>query len=74
MLGAFAYGHHCRSNLSSSQRHFTIKEHIDAEESMALGSHETPNKGATDTWLTPPEMIELLGPFDTDPCVPEGMP
>ena len=41
---------------------------------MSLARHEKPNKGATDTWLTPPEMIEALGPFDTDPCVPEGMP
>ena len=24
------------------------------------------------TWLTPPEIIKALGPFDTDPCCPDG--
>ena len=24
------------------------------------------------TWLTPPYLIEKLGPFDTDPCCPDG--
>jgi hypothetical protein len=28
----------------------------------------------TDTWLTPPEWIKALGPFDLDPCCPEEMP
>jgi phage N-6-adenine-methyltransferase len=28
----------------------------------------------TDTWLTPPEIIKDLGPFDLDPCTPEIMP
>lgn len=41
---------------------------------MSLASHEKPNKGATDTWLTPPDLIKLMGEFDTDPCVPENMP
>lgn len=26
------------------------------------------------TWLTPPAIIEALGPFDMDPCVPDRMP
>lgn len=26
------------------------------------------------TWLTPPEWIKALGPFDTDPCCPSAMP
>lgn len=26
------------------------------------------------TWLTPPSIIEALGPFDMDPCVPDNMP
>ena len=31
--------------------------------------------GMTDTWLTPPEMISILGPFDLDPCAaPEPRP
>ena len=41
---------------------------------MAIGKHHTRYDNATDTWLTPPEMIEELGPFDTDPCCPENMP
>jgi hypothetical protein len=28
----------------------------------------------TTTWLTPPELLEWLGPFDLDPCCPENMP
>lgn len=24
------------------------------------------------TWLTPPEIVNALGPFDTDPCCPDG--
>ena len=26
------------------------------------------------TWLTPPHIIEALGPFDLDPCCPPNMP
>lgn len=33
----------------------------------SMGSHHPP-KFQTDTWLTPPEIIESLGPFDFDPC------
>jgi len=28
----------------------------------------------TETWLTPPWILEALGPFDLDPCTPEKMP
>jgi len=28
----------------------------------------------SDTWLTPPEWVDTLGPFDTDPCCPPNMP
>jgi len=27
-----------------------------------------------DEWLTPPEIIEALGPFNLDPCSPENRP
>lgn len=27
-----------------------------------------------DDWLTPPDLIKALGPFDMDPCVPTKMP
>ena len=33
-----------------------------------IGSHTRPNDGATNEWLTPPEIIRALGPFDLDPC------
>lgn len=31
-------------------------------------------KNWSNTYLTDPELIKLLGPFDTDPCTPEVMP
>jgi len=32
-----------------------------------MGSHQSHRAGTT-TWLTPPHIIEALGPFDLDPC------
>lgn len=32
-----------------------------------MGSHQTAGK-AEKVWLTPPELIAALGPFDLDPC------
>ena len=32
-----------------------------------MGSHQNAGK-AEKIWLTPPELIEALGPFDLDPC------
>ena len=40
---------------------------------MAISSHESP-VAATMTWLTPPAIIQALGPFDLDPCTPPEMP
>lgn len=37
---------------------------------MGIGSHTKPGKGATCEWYTPPEIIQALGPFDDDPCLP----
>lgn len=39
-----------------------------------MSGHQRPVRGATDTWLTPPGLIEALGPFDLDPCCPPTMP
>jgi hypothetical protein len=36
---------------------------------MAIGSHQSAAM-RTDEWLTPPEIINELGPFDLDPCAP----
>lgn len=33
-----------------------------------IGGHTLPNNGQYDTWLTPPEIVTALGPFDLDPC------
>jgi hypothetical protein len=40
----------------------------------SMGSHHRPFRGATNEWLTPPEIIEALGPFDLDPCAPVDRP
>lgn len=36
---------------------------------MGIGSHTRPNNGATNSWITPREIIDDLGPFDLDPCM-----
>jgi hypothetical protein len=41
---------------------------------MSLSSHQKPVRGATDVWLTPPEIINALGPFDLDPCAAVDQP
>ena len=33
-----------------------------------MAGHERGFKGETDIWLTPPEVLSALGPFDLDPC------
>lgn len=38
-----------------------------------MGSHQSA-KMKSDTWLTPPDIIERLGTFDLDPCCPAIMP
>lgn len=40
---------------------------------MAIGSHQSAAM-KSDTWLTPPHILEPLGPFDLDPCTPDAMP
>lgn len=40
---------------------------------MSLSGHQSAAM-KSDTWLTPPEWIEKLGPFDLDPCCPAEMP
>jgi hypothetical protein len=38
-----------------------------------IGSHHSA-LSKTDEWLTPPEIIQALGPFELDPCAPELRP
>ena len=41
---------------------------------MSVFSH-APHHGATDVWLTPPQILQAVGPFDIDPCAaPEPRP
>ena len=39
---------------------------------MSLSSHQ--KNGGHDEWLTPPEIVRVLGPFDLDPCAPITRP
>jgi hypothetical protein len=40
---------------------------------MSMSSHQSAKMKSAD-WLTPPEWIRLLGPFDLDPACPSQMP
>jgi len=37
---------------------------------MSMSGHHTRDETTTDEWLTPPFIVEALGPFDLDPCSP----
>ncbi len=39
-----------------------------------IGGHTKPHRGNTDDWLTPPDIVQDLGPFDLDPCASVGAP
>jgi len=41
---------------------------------MNLSGHQRSTTDQSDTWLTPPSILEKLGEFDLDPCTPEVMP
>jgi len=38
-----------------------------------MSAHQSAKSNGVD-WLTPPRWIQLLGPFDLDPCVADPMP
>ena len=40
---------------------------------MSMGGHQS-TRMISDTWLTPPEIVQALGKFDLDPCCPPVMP
>lgn len=40
---------------------------------MSLSSHQS-QKMLNDEWLTPPDIIDILGEFDLDPCSPINRP
>jgi len=39
-----------------------------------MTGHQRPVRGATSVWLTPPEIVAALGPFDLDPCAAINQP
>lgn len=39
-----------------------------------IGGHHRAYRGASDEWLTPKPIIDMLGPFDLDPCAPVVRP
>lgn len=43
------------------------------ERITGMGGHQSARM-KKDEWLTPPEIIEALGPFDLDPCAPVVRP
>jgi hypothetical protein len=46
----------------------------EAPSPRAMGSHQNATTGS-DVWLTPPDLLAKLGPFDLDPCAaPEPRP
>jgi hypothetical protein len=42
--------------------------------SKGIGGHHRAFEGLKDEWLTPPEIVKALGPFDLDPCSPINRP
>lgn len=40
---------------------------------MSIGGHQS-HRMLKDEWLTPPEILRALGPFDLDPCAPVVRP
>lgn len=41
----------------------------------SLSGHQRGHRGISDVWLTPPHIVDALGPFDLDPCAaPEPRP
>jgi len=41
---------------------------------LGIGGHQRGFQGKTDQWLTPPDLLALLGKFDLDPCSPIDRP
>jgi hypothetical protein len=40
----------------------------------SIGGHHRSETGYSEDWLTPPDLLARLGPFDLDPCTPREMP
>ena len=46
----------------------------DMSAQLGIGGHHRGHRGETNIWLTPPEIVKALGPFDLDPCAAVGQP
>lgn len=44
-----------------------------ARRGKGIGGHQSPTGGNVE-WLTPPDILKALGPFDLDPCAPVKRP
>ena len=66
--GGFLFGGLTVAPLSSGRRR---REH---SMTTGIGSHHRPYRGDSDDWLTPPEIIDALSPFDLDPCASVSQP
>ena len=49
------------------------KRHLSHQTSLGIGGHQRA-RGGTVEWLTPPKILDALGPFDLDPCAPVVRP
>ena len=45
-----------------------------ATSSKGVGGHQRAFRGHSDDWLTPPDLVAMLGPFDLDPCASTHQP
>lgn len=45
-----------------------------SELALGMGGHHRGYRGEQDEWLTPPAIVNALGPFDLDPCSPITRP
>lgn len=52
----------------------TDEESPEPTRSKGIGGHQRAYRGANDEWLTPPAILQALGPFDLDPCSPVNRP
>jgi hypothetical protein len=46
---------------------------VHAKRHLGIGGHQSSSAGTVE-WLTPPDIIHALGPFDLDPCAPVVRP
>ena len=69
---------HYPTRQASSIKAAANQSQSDVEDNMTrktgIGGHQRGFRGKTDEWVTPPEIIEALGPFDLDPCTPSVQP